>query len=285
MSLTEATFCAIFIFIQFFCKSCFSRAVYVNICIRNIFLISKDVQKVEAPLKIAICEDQSQDMERLIALIKSLPYPVEIASFVSGEDFLAAYPGGKFDLVFFDIYLTGISGTITANHLRTIDDHCGIIFTTTSQEHMLEAFDVGAQHYLVKPIDKNKLNKVLEKRIAIIQWLRQSCSIPIKGQKKDIPFNEIYYIEVQNHNCYIHTKGEIIDSGTTMTIESFAALLPTPPFVRCHKSYIVNLSYVNTIDRDFEMINGDIVYIRRNDVRKYTKELARWRLSEARKEI
>ncbi|NLB91438.1 MAG: response regulator transcription factor [Clostridiales bacterium] len=240
---------------------------------------------MDVPLKIAICEDLPQDMENMISMIKSLSLPVEITSFTSGEDFLAAYPGGKFDLVFFDIYLTGMTGTKAAAYLRSIDEHCGIVFITVSEEHMLEAFDVGAQHYLVKPIDSNKLEKVIQKRMEVIQWLRQVFSISLKGEKKDIPFNEIYYIEVQNHNCYIHTKEEVIDAGTTMTIESFIALLPTPPFVRCHKSYIVNLSYVKSIGRDFEMVNGDKVYIRRNDVRKYTIELAQWRLAEVRKEL
>ncbi len=188
-------------------------------------------------------------------------------------------------MVFFDIYLTGISGTKAASHLRSIDEHCGIVFTTTSEEHMLEAFDVGAQHYLVKPVERKKLERVIQKRVELLKWLRQVCSIPLKGGKKEIPFNEIYYIEVQNHNCYIHTKNEVIDAGTTMTIEGFVALLPNPPFVHCHKSYIVNLSYVKAINRDFEMINGNKAYIRRNDVRKYTKELARWRLFEARKEL
>jgi DNA-binding LytR/AlgR family response regulator len=234
-------------------------------------------------LRIAVCEDADEDAERLRRLIEE-SVAAEITRFESGAAFLASRPAGRFDIVFFDIYMGGVSGVEAARVLRETDEDCGVVFTTGSEDHRPEAFDVGAEQYLVKPVDGEKLNKLLRKRLSLSERSRKSCPINAKGRRVDIPHDRICYVEVRDHNCFVHTAGEVIDTGTTMTIEDFVPLLPPPRFMRCHQSYIVNLSYVESVGRDFTMKNGDTVYIRRGDLpkcKKYKRELDRWRLMEA----
>jgi DNA-binding LytR/AlgR family response regulator len=103
----------------------------------------------------------------------------------------------------------------------------------------------------------------------------------------EILHDHIYYVEVYDHNCLVHTSGGIIETGASMTIEDFVPLLAPPRFLRCHQSYIVNLSYVESIGRDFTMKNGSTVQIRRGDLakcRNYMSELNKWRLLEAGRE-
>ena len=233
-------------------------------------------------LRIAICEDMDADAAYLHSLIENSGVAAHVSSFESGEAFLASRPAGRFDLIFFDVYMDGISGVEAARLLRETDEDCGVVFTTTSEEHRPEAFDVGAEQYLVKPVDREKLYKLLKKRLS--RRRRKTCPVNAKGQRVDIPHDHIYYVEVRNHNCLVYTVSGVIETGSTMTIEDFMPLLPPPRFMRCHRSYIVNLSYVQNVNRDFVMKNGHLVYIRRSDLarcRQYERELDKWRLAEA----
>lgn len=235
-------------------------------------------------LRIAICEDEDRDAKHLHSLIESSGIAAEISRFESGGAFLASRPTGRFDLIFFDIYMGGVSGIETARVLREADENCGVVFITSSPDHMPEAFDVGAEQYLKKPVQKDKLEKVLKKRLSLVARTQKTCPVNEKGKRTDVPLDHIYYVEVHNHNCLVHTTNGMIDTGSTMTIENFEPFLTPPRFMRCHKSYIVNLSYVQGVGRDFVMKNGQTVYIRRGDLakcRQYERELDKWRLSEA----
>ena len=236
-------------------------------------------------LRIAVCEDQGKDAERILAFIEESGIDAEVTHFKSGGAFLASQPTGKFDIAFLDIYMGDVTGVETARVLRETDDRCGIVFVTSSEDFRSDAFDVGAEQYLIKPVSKEKLLKTLQKRKP--DRRRKSCSVNAKGKHIDIPFDDIIYVEVKNHNCIVHTVDGMVETGTTMTIESFERALPSSRFMRCHKSYIVNLSYVEGVDRDFMMKNGDTVYIRRSDLprcKKWERELDKWRLDEAGRE-
>lgn len=259
-------------------------AIILRFFIQNLIYIKGDIS-IDTILKIAICEDMDSDAAFLESLITQSGFPVFISRFSSSEAFLSTQPVRRFDLIFFDIYMSGITGMEAAAVIRKQDEDCSIVFTTTSENHMLEAFDVGAQQYLIKPVDSKKLETLLKKRAATLSESKKSCIINVRGEKRSIAFDQIYYIEVFGHNCSIHTKDGIIETGTSMAIDDFTSLLPSPPFLRCHKSYIVNLCYVKDIDRDFLMKNGDTVYIRRSDIKKCTQVLDLWRLHEAGKDI
>lgn len=235
-------------------------------------------------LQIAVCEDLDTDAVLLTQQITGSGIPAEISRFESGEALLAAKPAGRFDLIFLDIYMKGITGIEAAHTLRRTDEDCGIVFTTTSEAHLAEAFDVGAEQYLVKPVQREKLLKLLRSRVEYVRRSRKSCTVNIRGHRAEIPFDRIYYIEVYGHNCQIHTSDGVLETGSSMTIDDFLSLLPVPRFLRCHKSYIVNMSYVRDISRDFIMKNGHTVYIRRGDVKKCAAALDRWRLYEAGRE-
>ena len=238
-------------------------------------------------LRIAICEDEKKDAERLASLISKSGVAAEVTNFESGESFLAFHPAGRFDLVFFDINMIGLSGVEAARALREADDACAVVFTTNSPDHMPEAFDVGASQYLIKPLQYEKLGKVLKKCLDMKELSQKTCLIKTKSGHVNVPLDHIYYVEVIDHNCLAHTANGVIETDY-MTMRDFEDLLPPPRFLRCYKSYIVNLSYVEKIDREFRvfiMKNGHKVYIRRDDVAKCAHELDRWHLAEARRDL
>jgi DNA-binding LytR/AlgR family response regulator len=238
-------------------------------------------------LKIAICEDTDEDASRLISYIEDININVDITRFEAGEDmlvFLDDSKGVNFDLIFLDIYMKELDGMDTARELRGRGVTSRIIFTTTSPEFSLDAFDVDAEQYLLKPLKRDgKLEKILTKHL---QNKMGKISVDANGDIIEINPNNIMYIESEGHNCIIHTPEEIIETGRGMTMENFEKLLIMPSltitnFIRCHRSYIVNFSYVSKLDEDFTMKNGDTVYIRRGDFSKIKKAYLTWLLEDA----
>jgi DNA-binding LytR/AlgR family response regulator len=108
-------------------------------------------------------------------------------------------------------------------------------------------------------------------------YLSDTITVVSDRHKKDINTCEIIYIEVLGKQSIIHLDDENIPLYTTL--DELEKQLRFPPFIRCHRSYIVNLDQVKTIDRDFTMANGDTVYIRRGDQWKMKRAYQDYTLS------
>ena len=92
---------------------------------------------------------------------------------------------------------------------------------------------------------------------------QEGFKIISRGQIMEILPDDIRYIESIDHNCILHTEGGLIETGASMTLKTLAALLPSPQFMRCHNSYLVNLSHVASIGRTFTLKSGEEVQISR----------------------
>ena len=111
-------------------------------------------------MNIAIVDDRKTDSDRLVGFIDTYAEQHRLQwgamdRFSSGEDFLGAFTPGKYDLIFLDIYMDGITGMETAKRIRQTDHDCRIIFITTSPEFAVESYNVNASFYLLKPIGKD----------------------------------------------------------------------------------------------------------------------------------
>ena len=84
------------------------------------------------------------------------------AIFSSPEDFWNSYSPGSYDLIFLDIYIKQANGMDLAAQLREKGDSCALIFVTSSDAFAVASYDVQAAYYLLKPLDTNKLTKVLD---------------------------------------------------------------------------------------------------------------------------
>lgn len=130
-------------------------------------------------MKIAICDDEPEirnDIERKIRLL----YPeTEILLYEDGKALLDAE--APFDIVFLDIRMEGMNGMEAARALRAAGSDAVIIFVTALEEYVYEAFDVGAFHYLVKPLDRGKFYEVLSKAVTQCQNRRRECTNAVAG--------------------------------------------------------------------------------------------------------
>ncbi|MDO4564573.1 MAG: LytTR family DNA-binding domain-containing protein [Clostridia bacterium] len=237
-------------------------------------------------LRIAIVEDTAGDAEHLSSLIFGYEPDARIFRFESAETFLNSALLNRFDLVFMDIYLLGQNGIEAASKFRERGGDSTLVFTTTSPEHALEAFRVNAAQYLIKPVQASDIKMLLQKRrIELESERRNFMQISVKGTKIDIPLDKVFYIEVRNHNCFIHFADNVIETGTTMRLEDFHLLISNPNFYRCHRSFIVNFDHVASIDLDFTMENGDTVYIRQSGLKQCADAFKSYLLSKLSKEV
>ena len=219
-------------------------------------------------LKIAICEDRADDLALLRNHIEDhfarMGYAGEISSFETGEALLSASKTEAFDAIFMDIILPGSSGFDVARKIRESDPDCLLFFITITANHALESYALRATSYIIKPITTDSIDNAL-----------YVCrdELARKGRVVDIPFGRdgslslpvanIQYVEVYNNYSRFHLHGKVHDAR--IALDDVEQLLGGIPFLRCHRSYLVNMNHVGKINnKDFLMKNGDTVPIRTN---------------------
>lgn len=218
-------------------------------------------------LQIAVCEDSIEEQDRILYILENSNFPVEITVFNCGEPLLENYIAGKFDLIFMDIYMTGISGVETVTQIRKFDENVPIAFTTTSTDHTLESYRLNALKYIEKPVQERAVYELLE----LAQLRKKNAphlTLKIRGKEVAIQFEKIVHIEQKSHNIFLLlTGGEIIKANERL--EHIEPQFEGRDFFRCHKSFLVNLSYVKNLDKElmvFIMKEGKNVHIRRDSM-------------------
>lgn len=243
-----------------------------------------DKDKYMEPLHIAVCEDSVEEQKNLLAILERSEIPIETAVFSNGEDFLKVYQPGKYDLLFMDIYMGGMTGVEVVTEIRKTDETLVVAFITASTEHTLESYRLKVLQYIEKPLKEKAVLELL----AFAKLKRKDAPrllLKIGVKEVSLPFDQILYAEQKNHTLYLNlTGGEILKANTKL--DTIEPQFTGQPFFRCHKSYLVNLCHVVELDkclRVFVMKEGATVYIRRESLAKAKKAFADYLFSATRK--
>lgn len=219
-------------------------------------------------LKIAICEDEIKQQEilkqHINKILTEITNDYEILTFTSGEELLENYPK-NIDIFLLDIQMDKLDGMEIAKKIREIDKkEVEIIFTTSLVKYIQEGYEVRAYRYLLKPIKFDDLKKHLTSCIKEINNKKDN-NIVVNGKDNVYKINvsHITYIEIQNKDMTIHTIDQ--DYNTKMSIDKIEKELSRYNFFRCHKSFLVNISYVENIKQYVAILeNKDEVPISRH---------------------
>lgn len=210
-------------------------------------------------LRIAICEDnpaQSRNMKRqLTDWGRERGLAVAIQTYAGCEAFWTDWiQKMDCDLLLLDIDLgQGPDGMELARRVRRRDDRVAILFVTGLPEYMSQGYDVGACHFLVKPVDEEKLRTVLDKALKGIRKKEDYLILEEESELERIPVSRILYAEAFSHATALYLtpeKGkEAVCREAKMCLGDMEELLPCTEFFRCHRSYLIHLPYIRRLER------------------------------------
>lgn len=230
-------------------------------------------------ISIAICDDSANMVHSLDENIRvyASKSGMEIRTFLyrNGAELLADY-SGKFDLIFLDIKMPGMNGIEVAGNIRKKDKSVIIIFLTSLVQYALDGYKVNAANYLVKPVSQSRLNAELDR------WIREI------GQKEEpyiclhnddgnfkVLIKDISFMETFNRNLLVHTDQQNILCYRKMK-DMEKEVMPYG-FARNHSSYLVNLFYVSSIEKnDLTLTTGDRLPLSKTKKKEFMEKLAEY---------
>lgn len=213
----------------------------------------------DEPIAIKVIQEHLEKLEN-IECIKGFTKAIDAIELLNTE---------KIDLLFLDINMPGISGI---EFLKSLSQPPTVIFTTAYRNFAVDAFDLDALDYLVKPISFERFLKAMNKFLSINQVtnvdIKDSTNekdyIILKADKKNykIQFKDILYFESLDNYIKVHTaEFSIVCYERLLGLEKE---LPSSDFIRIHRSFIINYSKVDVFTSAFVQIGERKLTIGRN---------------------
>ena len=216
-------------------------------------------------IKCIAIDDEPLALKQIASYVEKTPFLELKKVFESPIDTLSYLQNNQIDLMFVDINMPDLNGM---DFVKSIENPPKIIFTTAYSEYALEGFKVDALDYLLKPIDyatflkaSNKAKKWFDlQNLKPEQINSNEDFLFIKSEYKilKVKLKDIKYIEGMREYVRIHLTNEK-PIMTLLSMKVVAQQLPSNSFMRIHRSYIVNLNMITTIERN--RIVFDKVYI------------------------
>ncbi|MBR4205042.1 MAG: response regulator transcription factor [Clostridia bacterium] len=227
-------------------------------------------------MRIAVIDDRPADRDYIAALVsrwaKDRDTAVTAVPFPSAEAFLFDYSEDKnFDILLLDIEMGAINGVELAKTVRAENDAVQMVFITGFPDFIAEGYEVSAVHYLMKPVDQDKLFSALDRAAANLVKSERRLHVTFERRTDYVPFSKILYLEAQKQYVRIVTEGE--EYRMKASLAETAAQLDEF-FFPCQRSFIVNLRHVARILPDRVVLkNGAEVPISRGVAEKIGREI------------
>jgi two-component system, LytTR family, response regulator len=197
-----------------------------------------------------IVEDEPLALERTKNFVLRLPYLNLFASFESGIEAIAFLKNNKVDIIFLDINMDELSGILLLESTKIESE---VILTTAYNEYALKGFDLNVTDYLLKPFTFERFLQAVNKaqnNLTKKDVVRDKRFIFVKTEYRleKIALNEIVYIEGMRDYRRIHTNDKKI--MTLQTFKEFEQEIPENIICRVHKSFMVSLDKIESVERD-----------------------------------
>lgn len=206
-------------------------------------------------IRIAYCDDRRDALEELKRHLdrfmdENRALEITCDAFESATELLSRISAGAFyDLIFLDIVMPVISGIDAAQEIYANNKVTQFVFLTTSKEFAVDAYAVEALDYLVKPIDAAGFRRAMQRFFAKGRNMEtEELLVTERSGFAKVPLHMLCYVEVYDHYLFYH----LADGSTLKSREKLSVLeeklCGNNRFVKPHRSYIVNMEYVQRID-------------------------------------
>ncbi len=212
-------------------------------------------------LNVVLLDDEHHVIELLEAYCASIDSVNVVRSFTNAIEALSFINANPIDLLISDINMPQISGIEMA---QSLTQQTSVIFITAHSHYAVDAFELDVIDYIVKPVLLPRFLKAITKAYAAINP-RDAVSLPpaapsryifVKdgGAKKRLVLDEILFLTAQGD----YTEVTMQEKSLLLlgNLSSFLQSLPNDDFIRIHRSYVVNKSKVDSVDKDHLIIHG-----------------------------
>ncbi|MGG7144262.1 LytR/AlgR family response regulator transcription factor [Clostridium nigeriense] len=205
-------------------------------------------------MKAIIVDDEFLAREELKYFIQNYSKIDIISEFSDGIEVLKFIQNNEIDIIFLDINIPSLDGVLLAKSISKFTKKPYIVFITAYKEHAVEAFEVEAFDYILKPYSESRIVSMLKKLESIDNSknnnsLKNSISNKINLWKNEkiivVDINDIYYCVARERITCVFTKDE--EYSVNLCISDFYEKLPKDIFFKSHRSYIVNINKIREI--------------------------------------
>lgn len=200
-------------------------------------------------LRIAVCDDSPAFLQQVQFMIEhwdDRPLNIVTELFEDGDALISAHSKRPFDIILLDVIMPLLNGIDTAKELREKDKNVKIVFLTSSAEFAVDSYTVKASNYLLKPVPPHKLFSCLRELIELIESSAKSITVKSINASHRIVLSDIEYVEAQGKHIVFH----MIENKAIHSLEPLYLYEDTlgidDGFVKCHRSYIVNIHYIDS---------------------------------------
>ena len=213
-----------------------------------------------------VIDDEPLAVQMVKAFILRTPFLEFTSSYTDAVEALEALKANPVDLLFLDINMPDLDGMSLA---AMVPQQTRIIFTTAFKEYAFDSYGVNALDFLSKPISYARFLAAAEKAR---QWFELTSSVKdevvdegrrdtiflrVDGELKQISISEILYVSGLKNYVMFYLEGEKRPLVTHLTMKTVEDILPAADFMRVHRSYIVALRKIKSIDRNNTIQIGD----------------------------
>lgn len=204
-------------------------------------------------IKLAFCDDDPAVLKELQTLLDQYclerNQEIDYTAYRSPFELLAEVERGvRFDVLFLDVLMPGENGIDAAAELRNYDSDVKIIFLTSSPEFAVQSYTVGAYFYQLKPIWAESFYRLMDSVLATRKTeAAHSLILRCKSGITRIELRHLEYCEVIHRTLFFHlSSGRVLESAGNLD-ELCSRLEPYGNFIRPHRSYLINLAYVQSL--------------------------------------
>jgi DNA-binding LytR/AlgR family response regulator len=211
-----------------------------------------DQQSQQRPLRVLVVDDEAPALDELRWLLERDPRIASVRAAGSAAEALRILQEGGVDAVFLDIHMPGLTGLDLAQVLTKFKEPPPVVFVTAHDEHAVEAFDLHAVDYVLKPVRQERLAEAVRRLVEGPARPAEKADdqIPVErgGVTRFIRRADIRFVEAQGDYARLHTAADSHLLRTPLT--TLADEWSEAGFVRIHRSLLVNLAHVREVRMD-----------------------------------
>ncbi len=213
----------------------------------------------ENNMRIAVCDDDKLCIEQTESYLNCMnEVDFEYNIFYSGEALLKQYheQGRIYDAVFLDMEMGAdrLNGINIANMIRNLDKHVIIVFITSHTKYMKESFVCAPFRFLEKPVNFETFKAVFFKILKKLEEDKATLSFKKGREKIRLLHEEVLFLQSIDHTTCIQTKTKVYD--TYISLSDLSSRLNPNIFVQTHRSYIININHISSIEKDKVWLRG-----------------------------